>query len=53
MEQTSRKQPEKRGPEKSDAGRRVNEARPVFIDPAEEVMNSNPNLSPPIVPNPN
>ena len=54
MEQAARKQPEERDQEKIRGGRRTGEeVRKPFVDPAEAVMNSNPNLSPPIVPNPN
>ena len=53
MDQAERKQLEDRH-QKTDSRRRANEeVRKPFVDPAEAVMNSNPNLSPPIVPNPN
>jgi hypothetical protein len=32
---------------------KTNEPRERYVDPAEEVMNSNPNISPPIHPLPN
>ncbi len=54
MDQAARKQLEERLQKKTDSVRRAGEeVRRIFVDPAEEAMSRNHNLSPPIVPNPN
>ena len=54
MDQAARKQVEEQLQKKKDSVRRAGEeVRRIFVDPAEEAMSRNHNLSPPIVPNPN
>lgn len=56
---TAQQTPEERTNRAPEGGReqiervRRQKVRKPFVDPAEEVMNSNPNLSPPIIPNRN